>query len=80
MKPVELIKYCIKNSSRRDDLVLDVFGGSGSTLIAAHDTGRVAALVELDPTYCDVICRRFQEQAGVVPILEASGDEHDFTA
>ena len=80
MKPVELIKYCIKNSSRRDDLVLDVFGGSGSTLIAAHDTGRVAALVELDPTYCDVICRRFQEHAGVVPILEASGDEHDFTA
>jgi site-specific DNA-methyltransferase (adenine-specific) len=78
MKPVQLIAYCLANSSRKGDIVLDPFGGSGSTLIAAHDTSRTAALVELSPQYVDVICRRFQEHTGIVPILESTEQEHDF--
>jgi len=80
MKPVELIEYCIGNSSKRGAVLLDPFGGSGSTLIAAHRTGRVARLVELDPGYCDVICRRYQEHTGDKPLLESTGEPHDFTA
>jgi site-specific DNA-methyltransferase (adenine-specific) len=57
-KPVELITRAINNSSRNGDIVLDPFGGSGSTLIAAHETNRIAYLMELDPRYCDVICAR----------------------
>ena len=54
----------IRDVTRRDDIVLDGFGGSGTTLIAAERTGRVARLIELDPLYCDVICRRFEAQTG----------------
>lgn len=79
MKPVALITRAVENHTNRNDLVLDVFGGSGSTLIAAHDTGRVAALVELDPIYCDVICRRFQEHTSVVPVLETTGESVSFS-
>ncbi len=61
MKPVNLVARMMKNSSRPRDLVLDPFAGSGTTLIAAHKLGRRAALVELDPRYCDVIVRRYQE-------------------
>ena len=50
--------------TRRGDIVLDGFGGSGTTLIAAERTGRMARLIELDPLYCDVICRRFEAQTG----------------
>lgn len=70
MKPVELIEPMIRNSTDRDALVLDPFGGSGSTLIAAARTGRRAALVELDPGYCDVVRRRWTAwalEAGVEP-------------
>jgi DNA modification methylase len=59
MKPVELIARAIRNSSRTDDHVLDLFGGSGSTLIACAKERRIAHLVELDPKYCDVIRRRW---------------------
>jgi DNA modification methylase len=59
-------------------LVLEPFGGSGSTLIAAHQTNRVAYLMELDPHYVDVICARFQKATGIKPIAEATGREHDF--
>lgn len=59
MKPVELIRKCLLNSTREGDLVLDPFGGSGSTLIACQTVGRVAALVELDPRYCDAIRKRW---------------------
>jgi len=59
MKPIELVAKAINNSSRKDDLVLDLFGGSGSTLIAAEQTDRTAHLMELDPKYCDVIAIRF---------------------
>src|SRR5262249_13946431 len=60
MKPVELFCYLIRNSCPSDGLVLDPFGGSGTALVAAEQTGRAAALVELDPRYCDVIVARFE--------------------
>jgi len=79
MKPVALIEKSIDLSTKRGQLVLDPFGGSGSTLIACHQANRVARLIELDPKYVDVICRRFQEHTGIKPIAEATGREHDFT-
>lgn len=60
-KPVEMLVYLIKNSSKRGELVADFFGGSGSTLIAAEQTGRKAYLMELDEKYCDVIRKRWAE-------------------
>ncbi len=64
MKPVELVERAISNSSRRGDLVLDPFAGSGTTLIAAQRTGRIARLIELDPKYADVIVKRWEEFTG----------------
>lgn len=61
MKPVELLTYLIKNSTVRDEVVLDSFGGSGSTLIACEQTGRKCRMMELDPKYCDVIRQRWAE-------------------
>lgn len=80
MKPVELVARAISNHTDSGDLVLDPFGGSGTTLIAANDLGRRAALIELDPRYVDVICRRYQQHTGDQPILEATSVAHDFTA
>jgi DNA modification methylase len=70
MKPVGLVERAIRNSSKRRDLVLDPFAGSGTTLMAAEATGRRAALVELDPAYCDVIVRRWQEATGGSAVRE----------
>ena len=64
MKPVALVERAIRNSSKSRDIVLDPFGGSGSTLIACEKAGRQARLIELDPRYCDVIVRRWQELTG----------------
>ena len=64
MKPVELIERAIQNSSLAGQLVLDSFGGSGSTLIACEQTKRVARLIELDPKYCDVIVKRWETITG----------------
>ena len=64
MKPVELVERAIRNSSKTRDLVLDPFGGSGSTLIACEKSGRRARLIELDPKYVDVIVRRWQDFTG----------------
>lgn len=64
MKPVDLIEYQVGNSSKRGDTILDLFGGSGSTLIACEKTGRNARLMELDPRYVDVIVRRWQDYTG----------------
>lgn len=61
MKPVELIAYLIKNSSKRDEIILDLFGGSGSTLIACEQLNRKCYLMELDPKYCDVIVDRWEK-------------------
>lgn len=63
-KPVELATRALQYSSRRGENVLDLFGGSGSTLIAAQQTGRRAFLMEIDPLYCDVIVRRFEQFTG----------------
>ena len=82
MKPVELVERAVRNSSKTRDLVLDPFGGSGTTLIACEKTGRRARLIELDPKYVDVIVRRWEEYTGQkaqkanVPVLdEALADE-----
>jgi len=64
MKPVELCARAIRNSSRKGDVVLDLFGGSGSTLIACEHTGRKACLCEIDPIYCDVIVQRWSKATG----------------
>ena len=61
MKPVEMLVYLVQNSSRHGEIVLDNFGGSGSTLIACEQTGRVCRMMELDEHYCDVIRRRWAE-------------------
>jgi DNA modification methylase len=63
-KPIELIQRAIENSSKGEDVVLDLFGGSGSTLIACEKTRRHSRLMELDPIYCDVIIRRWEEFTG----------------
>ena len=63
-KPVALVSVAIRNSSKRDDIVLDLFGGSGSTLIAADQLNRTAYLMELDPKYCDVIIKRWEKLSG----------------
>lgn len=64
MKPIRLIANCILNSSKEGDAVLDVFGGSGSTLIACEQTGRTCYTMELDPHYCDVIIERWEQFTG----------------
>jgi len=64
MKPVALVERAVINSSKRGDLVLDPFGGSGTTLIACEKTGRRARLIELEPQYCDVIITRWQDFSG----------------
>lgn len=80
VKPVALVADAIKDVTRRGEIVLDGFGGSGTTLIAAERTGRVARLVELDPIYCDVICRRYAVLTGVEPVLEATGETFEAAA
>jgi len=76
-KPVELVEYCIGNSSDRGDVVLEPFGGSGTTLIACEKTGRVARLMELDPRYVDVIVKRWQDYTGKKATREADGVAFD---
>lgn len=73
MKPVALIEYLIGNNTKGGDLVLDTFGGSGTTLIACEKLGRVCRMTELDPKYCDVIVKRWQEFTGAEAILESTG-------
>ncbi|MEW5782285.1 MAG: site-specific DNA-methyltransferase [Pseudomonadota bacterium] len=80
MKPVDLVERAIRNSSRPGDVVLDPFGGSGTTLIAAEKAGRVARLIELDPKYADVIVRRWQDWTGQQATREADGLAFDQAA
>ena len=69
MKPVELMEYQILNNTKGQDIVLDLFGGSGSTMIAAEKIGRCARLMELDPKYCDVIVKRWEDFTGQKAVL-----------
>ena len=72
-KPVELIERAVTNSSKGGDVILDVFGGSGTTMIAAEKNGRHSRLMELEPKYCDVIVKRWCEFTGKDATLEANG-------
>ena len=74
MKPVELMEYQIQNNTKGSDVVLDLFGGSGSTLIASEKTNRHARLMELDPKYCDVIVKRWQEFTGKEAVHAETGE------
>lgn len=73
MKPVELFEYQMLNNTKGGDIVLDSFGGSGTTMIAAEKNGRVGYLMELDPKYVDVIVKRWQEFTGKQATLESDG-------
>jgi DNA modification methylase len=79
-KPVELIERGLLNSSKTGDIVADLFGGSGSTLIACERRGRRARLLEIDPKYADCIVRRFQEYAGKTAVLDGDGRTFDAIA
>jgi DNA modification methylase len=73
VKPVAMLADAILDVTDRGDMVFDPFSGSGSTLIAAHRTGRIFRGSELDPVYHDVILRRWIELTGEQPVLEATG-------
>jgi len=77
MKPVELFEYQMLNNTKGGDIVLDSFGGSGTTIIAAEKNGRKAYLMELDPKYCDVIIKRWQEFTGKQATLESNGKTYN---
>jgi site-specific DNA-methyltransferase (adenine-specific) len=77
MKPVELFEYQMLNNTKGSDLVLDSFAGSGTTAIACEKHGRQARLMELDPKYCDVIIKRWQDFTGQKATLEATGQTYD---
>lgn len=77
VKPVPMIIDAIKDTSKRGEIVLDAFGGSGSTLIAAEKTKRRARLIELEPPYCAVTIERWQTLTGREAVLEASGQSFD---
>jgi len=80
MKPVELVERALRNSSKTRDTILDVFGGSGTTLIACEKSRRQARLIELEPRYCDVIVRRWQEYTGEKAVLDGGGTFDDVAA
>lgn len=70
MKPIDLLVYLIKNSSKENNLIVDLFGGSGSSLIAAEQSNRICYTMELDPRYCDVIIKRWETLTGQKAELE----------
>lgn len=74
MKPVGLFAYLMGNSSKAGDIVLDSFGGSGTTIIAAEQLERKARLMELDPHYCDVIIARWEKLTGKEAVKVANVD------
>jgi DNA modification methylase len=77
MKPVELVERALVNSSKAGDIVVDLFGGSGSTLIGCERRGRKARLMEVDPKYADVVVRRWQEYTGKQALLDGDGRSFD---
>ena len=74
VKPVALVADALLDVSRRGDVVLDPFGGSGTTLLASHKTGRHARLIEIDPHYCDLIIRRFERHTGKQATLATTSE------
>jgi site-specific DNA-methyltransferase (adenine-specific) len=80
MKPVALFAYQMLNNTKGRDVVLDTFGGSGTTLIAATANGRLSLTMELDPRYVDVIVKRWQEFSGEEPSLEGAQSPGTFSA
>lgn len=70
MKPIDLLVYLIKNSSKENDLIVDLFAGSGSSIIAAEETKRICYTMELDPKYCDVVVKRWETLTGQKAKLE----------
>jgi len=80
MKPVELFEYQMLNNTKGSDLVLDSFAGSGTTAIACEKHGRNGRLMELDPKYCDVIVKRWQDFTGQQAALEATGEAFEIVA
>lgn len=77
VKPVALVADALRDCSNRGDLILDVFAGSGTTLVAAQKCGRRARLVELDPAYCDTIIRRFEALTGKSAQLLGTGEKFE---
>ena len=77
MKPVALFEYQMLNNTKGGDIVLDSFGGSGTTIIAAEKNGRIGYAMELDPKYCDVIIKRWQDFTGKSATLESSGKTYN---
>jgi len=77
MKPVALFEYQMLNNTKGGDIVLDSFGGSGTTIIAAEKNGRIGYLMELDPKYCDVIIKRWQDFTGKQATLESNGKTYN---
>ena len=77
VKPTALVADAIMDVSHRGDVVLDAFGGSGATLLAAEKTGRRARLIELDPAYVDVAIRRWQEMTGENAVHAVTGQTFD---
>jgi hypothetical protein len=80
VKPVDLVADAIKDCSRRGAIVLDPFGGSGTTMAAAQKSGRLARLMEYDPNYCDVFLRRFEAVTGTSAILARTGQTFEDVA
>jgi DNA modification methylase len=80
VKPVDLVADAIKDCSRRGAIILDPFGGSGTTMIAAQKSGRLGRLIEYDPAYCDVILRRFEAMTGASAILARTGQTFEDVA
>jgi DNA modification methylase len=80
VKPIALIADAIKDCSRRNDIILDTFAGSGSTLIAADTCGRKARVMEIDPVYCDTIIRRYMAMTGLPVVLQATGQSFEDVA
>jgi DNA modification methylase len=78
-KPVAMLLNILNDYAQERCVVVDLFGGSGSTLIAAQETNRIAYLMELDPHYIDVICARYQKHTGIEPVLEATGVPYNFS-
>jgi DNA modification methylase len=80
MKPIELIEIPVMNNTKSGDIVIDLFGGSGSTLITCEKTSRHCRMMELDPIYCDVIITRWQDYTGQTAIHESGKTFAEITA